>query len=183
MQSGAHTPPAADSNQFRSPSRGQAFCCPGQSSPYRCVGTSLHDAGCADVLFFRGEVEHCNILMTLPYYTAKEKIKLFTPKFYNNTNTHLSKIGASCLARAVFARSKLSCPTLPGYMRLQTALQVLQVRTRRVRSHRVHRGPQRKRCVGATPAKCGHLMATTCVTNGHGPTHHPPFPEPGPRHP
>ena len=89
-----------------------------------------------------------------PLPPQKKKIKLFTPKLYNNNNTHLSKIGASCLARAVFARSKLSCPHAPRSLSSRA---------------------QRKRCVGATPAKCGHLMATTCVTNGHGPTHHPPF--------
>ena len=41
-----------------------------------------------------------------PLLTAKEKIKLFTPKFYDNNNTDLSEI--ACVRRAWLARSSLA---------------------------------------------------------------------------
>ena len=69
------------------------FKAPARMRPARAT----HSSPCFCVLVF--------VTKTVP---QKKKVKLLTSKFYNNNNTHLSRIRAWCLARAVFARSKLS---------------------------------------------------------------------------
>ena len=96
------------------------------STSRSCSGCAQRSARCVAVLSrLAARVARCSRARSrLPSTTQKKIIKLFTPKFYNKNNTHLSEIG--CVRRAWLARSSLAASS--------------RVHTRRVRSHRVHRG-------------------------------------------